>query len=115
MEFCHCSGLSQSNISNHLSVIRVMLIFYGLNTEPFKDERLPLYIKSLKINAAFTPKTLKLVPIATHQQIVDSCCILQYPVVYEALYLFCFFSFMRLSNVLPHSSDQFDVSRHLTR
>ena len=115
MEFCYQSGVSKINISNHLLAIRAMFIVYGLNTNPFKDERLPLYIKSLKINALFNPRMSKLVSIDMLQQIVQVCSKLQFLVVYKALYLFCFFSFMRLSNVLPYSSAHFDVTRHLTR
>ena len=103
MEFCYQSGLSQANISNHLSAIRAMFIVYGLNTKPFQDERVPLYIKSLKINANFKPTMTKLVSIDMLQQIVSLCDQKQFPIVFKALYLFCFFSFMRLSNVLPHS------------
>ena len=114
MEFCFDSGMSQANISNYMSAIRAMFIVHGLNTHPFKDERIPLYIKSLKINAVFQPKTIKLISIEILQQIVAVCSGLQYPMVYKALYLFCFFSFMRLSNVLPHSSASFDITRHLT-
>ena len=92
MEFCYQSGLSQANISNHLSAIRAMFIAHGLNTEPFKDYRLPLYIKSLKINAVFTPKMSKIVSIDLLHQIVQICDQLQSPFVFKALYLFCFFS-----------------------
>ena len=63
MESCYQSGLSQANISNHLSAIRAMFILHGLNTDPFKDHRLPLYIKSLKINAVFQPNMSKIVSI----------------------------------------------------
>ena len=115
MEFCYCSGMSQSSISNSMAAIRAMFIVYDLNTQPFKDERIPLYIKSLKINAAFRPKAIKLISIEVLQQIVTACSVLQHPVVYKALYLFCFFSFLRLSNILPHSSTAFDITRHLTR
>ena len=115
MEFCYQSGLSQANISNHLSAIRAMFIVHGLNTDPFKDHRLPLYIKSLKINAVFKPNTSKIVSIDMLHQIVLLCEEKQFPVVFKTLYLFCFFSFMRLSNVLPHSAAQFDLTRHLTR
>ena len=59
MEFCHQSGLSHANIANQLSSIRVLFMVHGLNTEPFKDDRLPLYIKSLKINATFKLKMSK--------------------------------------------------------
>ena len=98
-----------------LLAIRAMFVVHGLNTEPFKDERLPLYIKSLKINAVFKPKTIKLVSIEMLQQIVAVCSALQHPIIYKALYLFGFFSFIRLSNVLSHSSAAFDITRHLTR
>ena len=110
MEFCYCSGMSQSSISNSMAAIRAMFIVYGLNTQPFKDERIPLYIKSLTINAAFRPKAIKLISIEVLQQIVTACSALQHPVVYKALYLFCFFSFLRLSNILPHSSTAFDIT-----
>ena len=113
MEFCYQSGLSHANISNHLSAIRAMFIVHGLNTQPFRDHRLPLYIKSLKINAVFTPKMLKIVSIDTLQHIVEMCTQIQFLIVFKALYLFCFFSFMRLSNVLPHSSSQFKWSKTL--
>ena len=115
MEFCYHSGMSQANISNYMSAIRAMFIVHGLNTQPFKYERIPLYTKSLKINAVFRPKTIKLISIEVLQQIIRACNALQHPVVYKALYLFCFFSFMRLSKVLPHSSVAFDITRHLTR
>ena len=82
--------MSQPNISNYMSTIRAMFIVYGWNAEPFKDERLPLYIKSLKINAVFKPRTVKLISIEMLQQIVTMCSALQDPIVYKALYLFCF-------------------------
>ena len=91
-----------------------MFIVYGLNTEIFKDDRLHLYIKSLKINAVFKPRMSKLVSIDMLHQIVQVCSQMQFSVVYKVFYLFCFFSFMRLSNVLPHSSAHFDVTRRLT-
>ena len=112
MEFCYQSGLSQANISNHLSAIRAMFIVHGLNTDPFKDHRLPLYIKSLKINAVFKPNTSKIVSIDMLHQILLLCDNKPFPLVFKALYLFCFFSFMKLSIVLPHSAAKFDVTRH---
>ena len=115
MEFCYQSGLSQANISNHLSAVRAMFIVHGLNTDCFKDHRLPLYIKSLKINAVFNPTMSKIVSTDMLQSIVALCDQKQFPVVFKALYLFCFFSFMRLPNILPHSAAQFDLTRHLTR
>ena len=49
------------------------------------------------------------------QNIIRICETLQAPVVFKALYLFTYFSFLRLSNILPHAAKQFDPTRHLTR
>ena len=40
---------------------------------------------------------------------------MQHPVLFQSLYLLCFFSFLRLSNILPHSVKNFDISRQLCR
>ena len=40
---------------------------------------------------------------------------LETPKVFTALYLLAFFSFLRLSNMVPHCFCSFDISRHLTR
>ena len=37
------------------------------------------------------------------------------PLVFRTLYLFTVFSFLRLSNILPHSAQKFDPNRHLAR
>ena len=57
MEYLHHKGLSRSNIANHLTAMRASFIMYGLNTDPFRDERLPLFTKVLKINAPLSLKT----------------------------------------------------------
>ena len=38
---------------------------------------------------------------------------LQFPLVYKPLYLLAFFSFLRISNILPHAAKNFDSTRHL--
>ena len=40
---------------------------------------------------------------------------LEYPIVYQALYLLCFFSFLRLFNILPHTVNTFDITRQSCR
>ena len=115
MEFLTLNKLSQSNISNHMAGIRAMFILYGLDTASFKDERINLFIKALKINQPFQPRFTKVISIQLLSQIVESCRDLRDPILFKALYLFMFYSFLRLSNVLPHSIKAFDPSRHLTR
>ena len=115
MEHLHQKGLSQANISNHMAAIRAMFIVYGLNTAPFKDERLPLFIKSLKINAPLSLRGQKIITTQMLQQIVAISKTMDNPLLFKTLYWFTFFSFLRLSNILPHSVQKFDPTRHLTR
>ena len=90
-----------------------MCIVYGYNTASSMDQRISLLIKSLKLNHLFSPR----IPIVMNEilllQIVTVSAQLRYPLVYEALYLLAFFYFLRLSNILQHSVNSFDKSRHL--
>ena len=99
MEYLAQSGMSPDNITNHLTAVRSMVIIYGYNTAPL---RVPLFIKSLKINRPFTAKLQLLIDDTLLLQIVTVSAHLQFPLVYKALYLVAFFSFPRLSNILPH-------------
>ena len=47
--------------------------------------------------------------------ILETTAQLEDPQVFTALYLLAFFSFLRLSNMVPHSFTSFDLSRHLAR
>ena len=115
MEYLHQKGLSHANISNHMAAIRASFIIYGLDTMSFKDERIPLFIKALRINAPLTLKPNHNISIEMLHNIIHICEMLQAPVVFKALYLFTYFSFLRLSNILPHAAKQFDLTRHLIR
>ena len=108
MEYLHQKGQSHANIANHLTGIRSSFILYSLNTEAFRDERIPLFVKALRINAP-------LITAQMLQQILQTCDLLADPVLFKALYLFTFFSFLRMSNILPYSVKQFDGTRHLLR
>ena len=113
MEYLAQSGISPDNITNHLTAVRSMFIVYGYNTAPFRDQRIPLFIKSLKIQRPFTPKLQLLIDDTLLLQIVTLSAHLQFSLVYKALYLVAFLSFLRLSNILPHAAKNFDKTRHL--
>ena len=112
MQYLHESGMSPDNIV-HTTAVRSLAIIYACDTAPFSDHRIPIFVKSLKINRTFQPKIklvvdedllLKIVTVAQH---------LPHSQVFTTLYLFCFFSFLRLSNILPHAVNGFDFTRHL--
>ena len=49
------------------------------------------------------------------QLLLMYCDTVPHSTIFKALYVTCFFSFLRLSNILPHSVATFDNTRHLAR
>ena len=115
LEFLFKNGFSFANMANHLSAIRANYILHGLDTSPFRDDRITLFLKSVKINAKFAPVNMPIFDTDTLALIVSFSEKIRNPTVFRSLYLFCFYSFLRLSNILPHAMKDFDPTRHLTR
>ena len=90
-----------------------MCIIYGANTALFRDQRIPLFIKSLKSNSPLAPIVKLIIDDTLLLQIVTISAQLHSPLVYKALYLLAFFSFLRVSNILPNAARNFDKTRHL--
>ena len=115
MEYLFQNSQSHRNIANYMAAIRAYHIIHGFNTLPFKDERMSLYLKSLKIQAPLAPVRRSSLDIHLLEAIVQTCDMFRFPIIFKSLYLLCFFSFLRLSNILPHSVPAFDHTRQLAR
>ena len=115
LEYLNHNGVACSQLQNHLTAIRALHILHGLDTSAFRDERLGLFVKALKIQAPFNPRISAHLDIPLLERIIEQCNNLQFPVVFKPLYLVVFFSFLRLSKVLPHSVASFDHTRQLAR
>ena len=115
MEHLLQSGMSVSNITNHMTGIKAMFLAYGLNPSVLVDNRIALFLKSVRINRPLQPHILLMLDVPLLEKIIQACYYFQHPPVFQALYSFCFFSFLRLSNILPHSVATFDSSRHHCR
>ena len=113
MEYLLESGMSAENITNHLTAIRSMLIIYNCDASSFRDNRIPLFIKSVKINRPLNPVYKTVIDENILLSMVLACDHFPNPTIFKALYLFTYFSFLRLSNILPHTVATFDGSRHL--
>ena len=97
MEFLHQNSLASSHIANDMAALRAFHIVHALPTTAFKDERIPLFLKSLKIQAPFSPPARSYIDISTPEAILVQCEKFPYPAIFRPLYLLCFFSFLRLS------------------
>ena len=78
-----------------------------------QDDRVQLFLKTIKVNISLDLKTQSVVTDTMLQDIIQICPYLHDPIIFQALYTFPFFSFLRLSNVLPHSMHSFDATRQL--
>ena len=115
LEFLATCQLSESNISKNIAALRALHVIHGLSTLPFKDERILLFIKSLKLTKPFASKVSPVLDTDLLLNIVKTCGALEHPIVYKHLYLFTYFSFLRMSNILPHSTTAYDFTRHISR
>ena len=75
----------------------------------------PLFLKAVKINRPLKSLLSLTLDVELLENILQICQTLQHPLVFQALYTFCFFTFLRLSNILPHTMASFDASRQLCR
>ena len=115
MEYLLQAGMTAANITNHLTAIRSCCIIYNINTAPFRDNRLPLFIKSIKINRPLQPSSKLVVDENILYSICATSTSLPFYNTFKALHLLAYFSFLRLSSILPHSKATFDKSRHLCK
>ena len=81
MEYLAQSGMSPDYITNHITAIRSMCIVLGVNTLSFRDHRIPLFIKSLKLNRSFAPKIPVIIDETLLLQIVTASTYLQFPLI----------------------------------
>ena len=108
MEYLYQNHHTPSNISNYLAGIRAYCVIYNIPTISFRDEKIQMFIRSLKINR---PLVIKNTPILTQDMLISILEVtakLEAPQIFTALYLLAFFSFLRLSNMVPHSFKNFD-------
>ena len=93
-------------------------ILHGLNTAPFIDERLSLYLKSLKLQAPLAP-SMSFLPSSLDIQlltlILSACDLMKFTIIFKPFYLLRFISFVTLSNIPLYSVAAFEHTRQLVR
>ena len=99
MEYLLQSGMSATHVTHHLTAVRSLLIIYNCDASAFSDHRIPLFIKSVKINRPLNPVFKTVIDTHILLSIVFACEQFRYPLIFKALYL--------------HTVSTFDASRHL--
>ena len=113
MEFLLQNAFTPSNIANYMAGLRASFVLYDLNTVPFQHQRLQYFHKAAKLQTLNFPKPKLHLDEKLLLKIIIACDDLQFPVIFKPLYLLAFFSFLRISNILPHAITSFDPTRQL--
>ena len=88
---------------------------YGISTLPFYDHRIKYFQKSLVLNKPFVATIKKIIDIPLLKDIIAVCDTMWMGQVFKSLYLTAFFSFLRISNLVPHTVATFSTLEELTR
>ena len=107
--------MSAASMANHLSAIKAKLALFGLSIQPFSDPRIKYFQKAMILHRPFKVALKKIIDIHTLQLTVRTCDFTYMRQVFKAVYTLAFFSFLRLSNLVPHSVKLFSPLYHLAR
>ena len=107
LECLHHNGIKHSQIANYLSAITCKFLIFGLDVACFNDHRLKYYQGAVQLHAPLQVKLNKMIDVELLKKIVLQCDLTYMRQILEAVYLLSFFSFLRLSNLVPHSCNCF--------
>ena len=137
LECLYYNGVKHPQMANYLSAIKSKFIIFGLDVACFSDHRLKYYQKAVQLHAPLQAKLNKIIDeklleeIELHaplqaklnkiidvkllKEIVAQCDLTYMGQIFKGLYLLSFFSFLRLSNLVPHACTGFSPLKHLAR
>ena len=87
---------------NYLSAIKIQFLLCGLDVARFTDARLKFYQKVVRRQAPLKIYFYKIIDISILTQIVEQCDYMYMGQLFKALYLLRFYSFLSISNLVPH-------------
>ena len=114
-EFLHINGHSASAIANALAGIKSRMQSYGLQVAVFSDVRVNYFLKSLRLNQPSRLKMPHIIDFALLRKIVYQCNSYPHSMLFRSVYLVAFYSFLRISNLVPHSIHTFSPLHQLAR
>ena len=115
LEFLTFNSITYSGLANYLSAIKTSLALYGIDISSFMDPRIKLYNKAIMRHRPLNPSIKPIIDVDTLQSIMLQCDRMHMGHICKAAILLGFFSFLRISNLVPHSIAGYDPLRHLSR
>ena len=114
LEYLVSHQVSVGMVVNYVSALKAMAIVYNIPHEVFQHPRIKYFIKSIRMNRTLTVTKRNIMDIKTLENVVALCTGRPNAITFKAIFLTAFFGFFRLSNLAPHSSNEFDPSKHFT-
>ena len=115
LQFLETNNISASAMANHLSAIKAKLSLSGIPVHMCEDPRIKYFQRAMTIHRPFKVHLEKIIDIETLQLLVLTCDSTYMGQLFKAVYTLVFFSFLRLSNLVPHISHNFSPLYHLAR
>ena len=103
LEFHTFNKTSSSGLCNYLSAVKSMLSSFGADISAFNDPRIRLYNKAIMRHRPLNPSIKPIIDISTLQAIVKQTYRMYMGQIFKAAILLSFFSFVQISNLVPHS------------
>ena len=115
LECLQYNGVKYTQMVNYLSAIKTKFVIMGLDVACFNDCRLKYYQKAVQLHSPLTVKLNKVIDIPLLKSIVQCCNFTYMGQIFKTVYLFSLFSFLRLSNLVPHAIIQYSPLKHLAQ
>ena len=112
VNFCTVTTIQQQPLA---TLWQPSSLHHGLNVSTFEDSRVAYYIKFIRLKQTFKASLLTIIDFRLLRQIILECEKFAYPTLFKSVYLIAFFSFLRLSNLLPHSIGTFSTLEQLAK
>ena len=107
LEFWSTSQVSAASITNHISALKPMFTIFSLDISPFHDQKIKYFNRALVLDRPFKASLTKIIDIPMLHKIVQQCNFMYMGPIFKPLYLTAFFSFVRISNLVPHSQSAY--------
>lgn len=118
LAFIEClafNDLKPASINNYISAIKSKFQWFSLDLQVFQHPALHHMLKAIERSISITPILKGVFQISHLETIVKLCSLFENELCFKAIYTLAFFSFMRLSNLVPESLSKFDIKKHLCR
>ena len=115
LEFLHFNKFSPHVILNTVSAVKSRLQAYGVCVRHWSDPRVTYFTKSLQHTKQFKAYLPQIIDVNLLKQIITLCDSTLNAVTFKALYLVAFYSFLRISNLVPHCTKSYSPLHQIAR